>query len=201
VHYAIGGTLDDWAFGVNIAVAVGTIAVSALALWLALRANAERKRAELETAEFNARQVIAVVDAIEVISAEAAGRIALGNTGPFVEIVNASLEAITDVTAVVSIPPESSLAWRWGHVKGSTIPYVLAGEKSRLYAERLGPVDPMDMNPREEDRMEEFRRVDVLKELIRDDRVDVELHWRNGRGWQYSRLNNGEAAIRPARRD
>ena len=175
---AVGGTLDDWNFGINILVAVGTIGAVIVALWLGVHAEGEKKRERLEVARWNARQVISVIRAW--IDWEP--RAGLAQHGPGLEIVNGSNEVITEVRADVRIRPLASgttgFTWEWTGRAGDRLAYLMPGQHDDLQGE------PHDEHGRRVERLDAVRSAMV-----------VIISWQDGHGTHWTRYDNGEPSV------
>jgi hypothetical protein len=179
---AIGGTLDDWNFAIEILVAAGTVGAVIVALWLGLHAEGEKKRDRLEAARWNARQVISVIRAWIEWEPRGGG---VPGQGPGLEIVNGSKEVITDIRADVQMRPLPSgltgFTWEWTGSAGDRLAYLMPGQHDDLQGE------PHD---------EHGRRVERL-ETVRSSIV-VMISWRDGHGTRWTRSDNSEPAISSA---
>jgi hypothetical protein len=179
VPVAIGGTLDDWNFAIEVLVAVGTIGAVVVALWLGVHAEGEKKRERNEAARWNARQVISVVRAWVEWEPRGGG---IPGHGPGLEIVNGSNEVITEVRADVQIRPlpngMTGFTWHWIGSTGNRLAYLMPGQHDHLEGE------PHDEHER---RVERF-------ETIRSSMV-VAISWQDGHGTHWTRHDNGEPII------
>jgi hypothetical protein len=180
--HAIGGVLDDWNFIVNIAVAVGTIAAAAAAVWLGLRASGEKQRDRRDAARWNARQIISALQAW----------VDWGDSGPFMaakgpalEIVNGSTEAVTDVRAELTMEPlgdppahaaAEGITWQWRGHAGPRLDYLLPGQSDYL------PGTPVNAKG-------ETPRLLLVRPFVT---VRVMISWQDGHGTYWARYDNGE---------
>lgn len=174
---ALGGTLDDWSFGVDVAIGLGTLSTAVVATALGIAARRHEERAADRRGELAAGQVIATVEVREQAQGVHLGGEAL------LRVVNGSNEVITDIKVEVTGKPEVSIRLAsLAAYRPDQQTHILPNSEALF---RLNMNDTYLRGP------DQGRR--LLPEWI-DESIHVVVTWRDASNQRWTRTNNGTPA-------